>query len=1309
LANKKTFSQEDHWNLRYQESSEGVTEKLSAVFERFKHKKNPLIKAIYSNNKGLFFKIAFFSLVCALLEYTGPFLINHIINYITDPNRNIQTGIFIVLGIILARILLSIFLARMRTLLAMWAIKSANAVNGVIYEKILRFSLIRSVEHNAGSLVNHIQVDSERLNYTAWDLANVITLPVVLSVGIYFMWVSVGISFLSGLGVILVMSLINFVFSKMYFKISEKTMEKKDERMAVATEILNGIKYIKMSGWENAFLKKISKVRNGELALFKKKAIVDSIITLLLELTPNLITMAIFGTYIYTGHDIDAKSAFTLVSTLMVLQDPVKALPDCVSTILDLKVSLDRISKFLLAEDIKADYIKRNEVDYPETAIKMTNGNFYWLTEEEKKLKKKKEEEEKEEGEEGDGEKKNKKSLEEEKKENLLEEKPASESSDENENENGNGNGGEKMILKDINLDIKKGSFVAILGDVGSGKSSLLFSLSGEMKCTADNQPEIIINGDMSQVPQQSWILNTTVKKNILFGQEFDQKKYKDVLKYSCLKSDLDILINKDETEIGEKGVNLSGGQKARVSLARALYKNSDIYLFDDPLSAVDAHVGNYILKECFMGYLKEKTRVLVTHKFESLKYVDYIYIFNKGKIVEEGTLETLQESATFQEIKEKYNMINRKQEATAEEEEEGKTDIEAAKVQKTEEQDTKLTKEISKEEEKKEIPPEDKELLEKLMLDEDKEEGAVGFKVWKMFFNYYGGWFFYFVLLLVMGLMTVSQVGANFWLSYWSDGNNKEKHSRDYYFTVYTMFGIGYAVFAFIQSMMQRIQSIKFSRFIHTEMFNKVIRAPLNLFFDRVPTGRILNRFSKDLATIDDHLSSIFGWVISQFFSFMADIFVCIIIGTMWVFPLAVLFFYICYRLNKNFTNMNREITRLESISKSPIVSFFSESLGGLISIRTYNEQSNFISKFHKLQDDHIKNKILDWATFNWYNLRTSFASIIIIGPVISIPLLLTGYDTVPAGMVALLIIYVIQINEDIAYLFLCFSYFEFQLVSLERCKKFAEIVGEAPAETKDPENVENLTVNWPARGSIEFKNYFVKYRPNLPHVIDNLSVLIDSGEKVGIVGRTGSGKSTFFLSLLRIIEPTHGSIFIDGVDISKVGLDDLRNKITVIPQDPMLFKGTLRENMDLLNQYTDQQLWDSLEKVCLKSKFEGENGLDTAIKDGGENLSAGEKQLLCIGRAILAQSRIVLIDEATSNIDPKTEQTILDTIHNCFQDCTVITVAHRLKTIINSDKIMVMGQGQLLEFDKPDKLIKDEKTSFHKLWMEYEHGHKI
>jgi len=541
-----------------------------------------------------------------------------------------------------------------------------------------------------------------------------------------------------------------------------------------------------------------------------------------------------------------------------------------VASILDLKVSLDRINKFLTAEEINTEYIKKSEVDYPDTAIRMKNGNFYWLTEEEKKLKKKKEEEEAE-----------------EKKEIVQEEPLATD------------NEGEKLILKDLNLEIKKGSFVAILGDVGSGKSSFLFSLAGEMKVPDNISPEIIVNGNVSHVPQQSWILNATVKKNIIFGNEFNERKYQDAIKYSCLQSDLDILINKDETEIGEKGVNLSGGQKARVSLARALYKNSDIYLLDDPLSAVDAHVGNFILKECFVGYLKDKTRVLVTHKFESLKYVDYIYIFNKGQIVQEGTLEALQETEIFQEIKEKYNMNNRQEETTASTDEEQKT-IEEAK----------LTKQPSKEEEKKETPPEDKELLQKLMLAEDKEEGAVGAHVWKMYFSYYGGWFFYFVFLIVMVASTVSQTGSNFWLSYWSD--NVERHSKDYYFTVYTVFGVGYALLAFLQVMMVKIQSIKFARFIHKEMFSKIIRAPINLFFDRVPSGRILNRFSKDLNVVDERLARMFQSTVEQFFTVLTSFAICVIVGSVWVFPLAVLFFSFCYRLNKKFTNINREVTRL-------------------------------------------------------------------------------------------------------------------------------------------------------------------------------------------------------------------------------------------------------------------------------------------------------------------------------------------------------------------------------------------------------------
>jgi len=442
--------------------------------------------------------------------------------------------------------------------------------------------------------------------------------------------------------------------------------------------------------------------------------------------------------------------------------------------------------------------------------------------------------------------------------------------------------------------------------------------------------------------------------------------------------------------------------------------------------------------------------------------------------------------------------------------------------------------------------------------------------------------------------------------------------------------------------------------------------------------------------------------------YSLLSDIVVCLIVGTFWVFPLVLLFFFTSYKIQRSYMRVNREVTRLEGISKSPIVSYFSESLAGLTSIRAYSEQEKFKEKFHNLQSANIKNLILSAGLYNWFNLRVTFCTIFVIAPTVAIPLLFTDTSKLTPGVVGLLITYVIQINDDIISFLWSLSNIETKLVSFERCKKFTYIEGEANPKTVNPDAVQNLTSNWPARGAIEFKNYSVKYRPNLPNVIDNISLSVSSAEKIGVVGRTGSGKSTLFLSILRILEPLQGSILIDGVNISEIGLDDLRRHITIIPQDPMLFKGTLKENLDLLGKYSDEELWQSLERVCMKEKFEQENGLATEIKEAGENLSAGEKQLLCIGRAILEQARIILIDEATSNIDPNTEQTILDTINNSFQDCTVITVAHRLKTIINADRVLVMGTGKVLEFDKPQTLIDDEKSYFHKLWMEYEHGSK-
>jgi len=1315
-----------HWNLREQESSSFMARNLIAKFNENKQKSEPLLRALASTTKGTFFLALSFYTISGLLQYSGPLLIQYIIAYITDKERDIQKGIILVLCVIFSRLLIAIFSSRAEVLLTQLGIRTSNAVNGLVYEKSLKFSLMRSAEHSQGSLVNHIQVDSDKLYNLGIAMGGVVILPLLIGVGIYFMYAAVGISFLAGIGVLIIMGAVNFCVGKSYFAAQTKVMEKKDERMKVSTEILNGIKYIKMSGWEEAFLKKVLGTREQELKWLKKDFVVTSISVFLLWLTPMMITTSIFGAYVFTGHDMNAKTAFTLISTVMILQQPLRTLPYVLTLMIESKISLSRVTKYLLAEEVQRDFITQSSSLDSDTAIKVQNGNFYWLSEEDKKKKKEKEEEDKKT--EAEKKKKKKKTNDSKKSSTVTESivvtshNPpaiAQKESIATESVLSPSDLPYKLILKDINLEIKKGSFVAILGDVGSGKSSFLYSLIGEMKYDNQNPPAVELNGDVSYVTQQSWILNATVKDNIIFGNEFNPKKYEDTIKYSCLQSDFDILVNKDETEIGEKGVNLSGGQKARVSLARALYRNSDIYLLDDPLSAVDAHVGNFILKECFMNYLKDKTRVLVTHKFESLKYVDYIYIFSKGKIIEQGTAESLQDSEIFQEISKKCQMLTKEEEEQSaideippviqEDPELTKATSEGSSSLILDEKVIKAVKEVQQEQIIKDITQEDDKMLQgKLMLDEDRETGEVGWNVWKAYFDYYGGYCYFVIVFLVMFIWICIQTGSNFWLSYWSDTMDHPKYSQAVFFEVYGILGLSYAFFCLIRIGMLFAQSLRCSRLLHKDMFSRIIRAPLNLFFDRVPTGRLLNRLSKDLSTLDSQIAVTFGSALVCGYLVLADVTVCLIVGTFWVFPLAIIFLICSYVVQRRYMKVNREAVRLESISKSPIVSYFSESLNGLTSVRAYNEEQRFAQKFHDLQDANIKNLILKTGLVNWFNLRVTFCTIFLIAPAVAIPLLVLSHETLASGMIGLLITYVIQINDDIMWTLWSVADFESKLISLERCRAFTLIEGEAQAKTQTPAAIANFSENWPTKGEIEYKDFYLKYRAALPHVLKGLNFTINRAEKVGVVGRTGSGKSTLFLSLLRIIEPSQGAIFIDGVDISQLGLDDLRRAITIIPQDPMLYKGTLRENLDLLKQYTDEELWLSLERVCMKEKFEQESGLDTEIKEGGENLSAGEKQLLCISRAILAKAKIILIDEATSNIDPKTEQTILDTIRNSFEDCTVITVAHRLKTIINSDRILMMGDGKVLEFDNPQTLIDDEKSHFHKLWMEHEHGSK-
>lgn len=1318
IGNKKPFQQDMHWPLRDNESSHYL---LKTAKEKWQRTRNPgIVKVLFSIHKRMIFVAILTSLLAAFAEYTGPLIINLAISYVEQPDRDIQYGILLVAGVAVSRFLQAFLYAQSDLLTEVTGINLKNSMTAMIYDKITKFSLMRAIEHSTGSIVNHVQVDADKIYNLCVAIGGSIIMPLQIGFGVYLTCSIVGKAFLAGVGVIVVMGLVNVYIGSVYYKYQKIVMEKKDERMKITNEAMGAIKYIKMLGWEEIFLQKIYKARDNELSFLKRQFLATAFSIFALWLTPMLMTTAIFGFYIFSGHDLTAADAFTVLSVLNILTGPIRALPSIITMGLEAKVAMARVDKFLKAEELTTkDLVYTNDPTNP-IAIKIENGSFYWLSAEEKKKKqeaKEKEEKEKE--------KKNKKEKKAKKKEKTKKTEPAEESKEDTEankslvvssnlSENLSSttekseiadSSEDQYVLKDLDIEIKRGEFVAILGDVGSGKSSFLYSLLGEMKYDENNPPKFLVNGSIAYVGQQPWIQNTTVKKNILFGKEYDEQRYSEAIYFSNLKDDLKVLVKRDETEIGEKGVNLSGGQKARVSLARALYFDPDIYLLDDPLSAVDAHVGNFILEECFATHLRNKTRVLITHKVESLKYVDYIYVLQKGRIVAKGTLDTLNENKIFTDMINKFKLeVEESAEEKVEEGKEKKENEISLEKPKKEADNTSLGMTTQTTETTKPLDPDEKEIIDKLMLDEDREIGEVSGKVWWSYFKYYGGYFYFFIVIFVMTIWIALMTGSNFWLAYWSDNIKTGENSNSYFFGIYCWLALSFALFCLIRALMLLLQSLKCSRTMHNDMIARIIRAPVNLFFDRVPIGRLLNRFSKDLTTIDNYIAVTFGSTLVCIFSVLADIVVCLIAGSFYIFPLVLICFWIGVYFQKRYMKVNREVTRLENISKSPVVSFFSESLNGLTYIRAYNKHNEFIDKYLTLQDENIKNLILRTGLGNWFSLRITLCTILVQVPTVLIPLIISVPNPNASGIVGLLMSYVLVVNDDMLWTLRLLSEFESKLINFERCRAFTQVEKEREPKTKEPEKVANFSASWPERGEVEFRNYSTRYRPNLPLVIKNLSCTIKSGEKVGIVGRTGSGKSTLFLSLCRIIEPENGSIFIDGVNISEIGLDDLRRKITIVPQDPMLFKGTIRENMDVLNKYTDEEIWMALERVCLKEKFEKDQGLKSEIKDSGGNLSAGEKQLLCIGRAILEKNKIILIDEATSNIDPRTEQTILKTIHDNFTDCTVITIAHRLKTVIESDRILVMSNGEKLEFDSPKNLLADESSYFYNLWKEHE-----
>uniref|UniRef100_A0A8C8HBE8 Multidrug resistance-associated protein 4 n=1 Tax=Oncorhynchus tshawytscha TaxID=74940 RepID=A0A8C8HBE8_ONCTS len=819
-------------------------------------------------------------------------------------------------------------------------------------------------------------------------------------------------------------------------------------------------------------------------------------------------------------------------------------------------------------------------------------------------------------------------------------------------------------------------------------QSSLLSAILGELP---HDKGVLRVKGQLTYASQQPWVFPGTIRSNILFGKELHPQKYEKVLRACALQRDMELLPDGDLTVIGDRGATLSGGQKARVNLARAVYQDADIYLLDDPLSAVDAEVGRHLFEQCICGILKNKPRILVTHQLQYLQAANQILVLKEGHVVGRGTYSELQHSGV-----DFTSLLKR-------DEEEPQTNNNHSVVKHAFSQNS-ISSWNSVVSHTSSMVLCSCLLPVQTVAEESRSEGNIGASLYFKYLN--AGASILVMLCTVLLSLIVAYVLQDWWLAYWAGEQEKlningtvivqnglnitQELDLGFYVGIYAGLTLASVIFGFAKSLVMFNVLVKAAQSLHNRMFNSILRTPVR-FFDINPIGRILNRFSKDISQLDFMLPNTFV-DFSQ--SILQNIGVVVVAASVmpWILipvvPLLIIFLF----LRRYFLQTSRDVKRLESTTRSPVFSHLSSSLQGLWTIRAFGAEERFQNTFDAHQDLHSESWFLFLVTSRWFALRldgicAAFVTVTAFG-------CLFLRDGLEAGAVGLVLSYAVTLLGNFQWTIRQSAEMENMMTSVERVVEYTELESEAPWETQKRPPPE-----WPSKGLITFDRVSFSYSSDGPVVLKDMKAMLRPKEKVGIVGRTGAGKSSLVSALFRLAEP-EGRIYIDGVLTSEIGLHDLRQKMSIIPQDPVLFTGTMRKNLDPFSQHTDEDLWNALQEVQLKSVVEElPNKMETVLAESGSNFSVGQRQLVCLARAVLRKNRILIIDEATANVDPRTDELIQKTIRDKFRECTVLTIAHRLNTIIDSDRILVLGAGMIQEFDKPYVLLQNQESALYRI----------
>ncbi|KAI7822518.1 P-loop containing nucleoside triphosphate hydrolase protein [Gamsiella multidivaricata] len=1280
------------------------------------HREDSLFWSLFKVLKWEFFAQFLWALPWCILINVSPYCLNKIIGYIECKTCGPPTAInyLYVFGLLFSSLIESLCNQQALHIGRRIFVHTISICNAEVFAKTLRRKdmaspaeksseqdqagdtkkdgtlNISSKLHTRYRLVNLVAVDIKKLEIPFSYVYYLYGFPLQFILAGIQLYQLLGYASLVGIASMFATFPIPAKLYSMMLKVFRHIMNTKDERMDALNEMLSAIRIVKFFGWESKFEEKITAAREKELQRTKESYIQMIFTNIIWTIVPLLNIVIILACYTKVfGHEITASKMFTTLALFNIMRQSLNTLPWQIKNTMQAAVSLKRINKFLLEEELIKDtaVTKVNAkagTNISQPIIGFVNASYAWPNKE------------------------------------------------------------QRFKLKNLNVDFPVGKFSVIIGPTGSGKSALLLALLGELERLEGQQymPRLDYGRSASRdegsgiayVAQTAWLQNTTIRNNILFGREFDQERYDAVVEGCALLVDFEILESGDATEIGEQGITLSGGQKQRISLARAIYSNARVLLLDDCLSAVDSHTGKHLFQTLTGPLVAGRTVLMVTHQVQlTMTSASLVVVMNKGEILGSGTPQEVISSEWVDNV----SLV-----APA-------ADGDSSEVSTLNSEGEQQPK--AKKSEKKAV---------KLTEDEKKIEGAVTWRVYKTYLTASGGWPFWIGLVILFFTRELVNVSQNAWLAIWANKaaqstgsfaiktfdymtpapvaqslyaafaprnggsygvitmavfgkGEPETVDINYYLGVYILISLFTLIFTSLTNYYTIIGGLLASRSLHEQLLRKVSRAKVR-FFDTTPMGRIINRFSSDISTIDDDVSNgiqgVFGSVVT-----VVGI-VAIISASMPLFMIPAVFIVAIYGvIGALYVPVSRDLKRLNSNSRSPILIHFNEALTGLATIRAYGFERRFRSKNLINQDNNNRTFFLLWSTNRWLHWRVDIAGALV--AFVTGILIMQNYDDIEPGWAAMSLSYALMFTTTIVWLIRNYAQNEMNLNSVERVAEYMNLEEEPPAiiEGSRP------PASWPYAGEIVVDHLVMKYAPDTPAVIKDISFRINAGEKIGVVGRTGSGKSTFAISLFRFMDPASGSITIDGIDICKIGLHDLRSNLTIIPQDPILFKGTLRSNLDPFGEREDRELWEALRRSHLipdtrpNSKAPSYRNsleitanetvdpskitLDTPVKENGSNFSQGQRQLIALARALVRQSKIIVMDEATASVDFETDLKIQGTIRQEMANSTIITIAHRIRTIADFDRVLVMNAGEIAEFDKPLVLMKKEDGLFRSM----------